>query len=337
MVDDSPVTRRVLKDLLGADPGLEVVHAAAGGVAALKFLAGNRVDVVTLDVNMPGLSGLETLREVVRLHRLPCVMVSSTTQAGARTTLDALAAGAVDFVAKPDADNPAALLETGEQLREKVRGAAGADLSRLLRERPELVQPRFPHPPRRDLVLIGASTGGPIALETVLGCFPADFPAAFVVAQHMPLGFTGELAARLDAQSRLTVREAEDLSPVEPGLVLVVPGGKHSVLEEEGGRRVVRTRPAAVRTPHLPSIDDLFASAARLAPRRTIACLLTGMGTDGAAGMGLLRRAGAVTLAESERSAVIWGMPKKAIMDGVVDVVVSKEQMAEEITHRMLL
>ncbi len=337
VVDDSPVTRRFLSKALEADPELTVVGTAPDGILALDFLRQNRsgVDVVTLDVHMPNLDGLATLGEIVRMYRLPCVMVSSATRAEARVTLEALAAGAVDFFAKPAGEDPVALAEHGDVLRQKVKAAAGADLARLLADRPELLAASFPMSPRRDLVILGASTGGPKALRTILACFPGDFPARFVVAQHMPRGgFTAELARQLGSVCRLPVEEAADGSVLAPGTVLVAPGGYLSELERKAGKLVVRVREERRST--LPSVDALFESAARLEGERTIGVILTGMGSDGTEGMKKLAAARAATLAESRRSSVVFGMPGSAVRAGVVEREVSKEQMAEEILHRML-
>lgn len=335
VVEDSPVTARVLRDILGAAPDLSVLEVARDGIAALEFLKAHQVDVVTLDVNMPNLGGIETLREIVRLHRLPCLMVSSVTTTGARTTLDALAAGAVDFFAKPRSENPTEMIAVGELLREKVRAVAGADVTKLFRMRPELVPQSFRTAPIRDLVVLGASTGGPRTLEVVLACFPSDLPAGFVIAQHLPVGFGAEFAARLDGTTQLTVREGKDFEEIEHGVVLVAPAGKLTTIEKGKTRLRLRVREPAEKPRYSPSVDLLFESAAQVWGAHTIGVVLTGMGDDGARGMEALHDAGAATLAESEASSVVFAMPGAAIARGVVRTVVSKELMAEEILHRM--
>lgn len=337
VVDDSPVFARILADVLDGDPALQVVHRAGDGIEALKWLETGAADVLTLDVQMPRLDGLGTLSEVVRRHRLPCVMVSSTTRDGAATTLEALEKGAVDFFAKPEVDNPAAVLAVAEVLRAKVRAAAQVDMGRLLRGRPELVTPSFLGTPRRDLIALGASTGGPRSLETVLRPFPGDLPLRFVIAQHMPARFTTELARRLDAACRVRVREARDGDRLEPGLALVVPGGLNSRVEGAGDDLVLRFDPGPPAGPFVPSVDRLFSSLAAVGGRRVVACLLTGMGDDGVEGLRKVRERLGATLAESERSSVVFGMPGSAVAAGVVDVVVSKEQMAEEILHKVMV
>lgn len=337
MVEDSPVTARVLRDILSSAPDLEVVEVACDGVAALEILKGGGIDVVTLDVNMPQLDGIETLREVVRLYQLPCLMVSSMTRAGARSTLDALEAGAVDYFPKPRSDNPTELVEVGELLKDKIRCVAACDMERFFGYRPELVRQRFRTPPVRDLVVLGASTGGPRALEEVLSSFPSDLPARMVVGQHLPPGFATEFARRLDACSQLTVREAQDGAVLESGLVLVAAAGFHTEVAREGMTLVTRVRPVEGKQRYSPSVDLLLQSAARVHGPRTVGVVLTGMGDDGAAGMEALHDAGGATLAESERSSIVFAMPGAAIARGVVRTVVSKEMMAEEILHRMMV
>jgi two-component system chemotaxis response regulator CheB len=337
VVEDSPVTARLIADVLGGTPDLEVAHVAVDGMAALEYLKTNPVDVVTLDVNMPRMGGLETLREILRLHRIPCLMVSSATKAGARTTLDALAAGAVDFFAKPQGESPAALAEVADDLRAKVRAVAAVDLERVLRDRPELLRQPVPSSPTRDLVVIGASMGGPRTLEHILSALPADLPARVVIAQHLPEGFAPELASRLNAATPLTVKVAEPYEGLEPGVVYLAPGGKETtVVAGARGLRLDVTTPGTRRR-GLPSVDALFESAARAYAEKTIAVILTGMGEDGAAGMEALHDAGAATLAESRTSAIAEGMPGAAILRGVVRTVVAKDLMAEEILHRMLV
>lgn len=337
VVEDSPVTARLLADVLGGAADLVVAHVATDGIDALEYLKTHPVDVVTLDVNMPRMGGLETLREILRLHRLPCLMVSSATKAGARTTLDALAAGAVDFFAKPQGESPAALAEVAEELRAKVRAAAAVDVSRVFQDRPELLRQGVPANPSRDLVVIGASMGGPRTLEHILAALPADLPARIVIAQHLPPGFAPELARRLNAACPMTVKVAEPYAALAPGVVYLAPGGKETtVVAGARGLRLDVTTPGTIRR-GMPSVDALFESAARAYAERTIAVLLTGMGEDGAAGMQALHDAGAATLAESKASAIACGMPQAAIQRGVVRTVVAKDLMAEEILHRMLV
>ncbi len=338
VVEDSPVTARILADLLSQDCRFEVAPVACDGTIALEYLKQNSVDVLTLDVNMPNLGGLETLREVIRLHRIPCVMVSSATKAGARTTLDSRAAGAVDFFAKPAGDNPAALYEQAQLLRDKVFAASLIDLTKLFADRPELLRQNFVSPPQRDLVLMGSSTGGPRTLETILQCFPSDLPAKIVIAQHLPVGFVSELAARLNAACQVSVRVAKNGSELKPGVVYLAPGGTQTTVVGSAGALFLRvTKPPALPR-STPSVDALFQSVvSHGVAAKTVAVLLTGMGEDGAIGMKALHDAGAVTLAESEASSIVYGMPKAAIDLGVVRTVVSKDLMAEEILHRMMV
>jgi two-component system chemotaxis response regulator CheB len=337
VVEDSPVTANILRDILSRAEDLQVVQIARHGVEALEALKTCSVDVVTLDVNMPHMDGIETLREIVRLYQLPCLMVSSLTRQGARSTLDALQAGAVDFFTKPRSENPTELVGVGALLQDKVRLAARCDMSAFFEGRPELVRQRFRSPPIRDLVVMGASTGGPRALDLVLSSFPSDLPARILVGQHLPPGFSSEFARHLDATSPLTVREAKDETILAPGTVLVAPAGLVTKVERRGTNLITRVMEPVGKERYTPSVDTLLSSAAAVHGSRTIGVVLTGMGDDGAQGMQDLHDAGGATLAESERSSIVFNMPRSAIELGVVRDVVSKEMMAEEILHRMMV
>lgn len=336
VVEDSPVIRQLLVDMIQASPWLRVAHAASDGVEALAYLRNHRVDVVSLDVNMPNLGGLETLREIMRHYRTPCLMVSSKTRAGAKTTLDALAAGAVDFFTKPAQDSPAELAGQREILHEKLWAVANCRLDALSEGIDELSLPRRLRPYPRNLVLIGSSTGGPATLSKILGAFPSDLPASFVIAQHMPTGFTQELAQRLSQNCLLSVREAEGGELCTAGSVLVLPAGKvcRLVADPTGLARIsIHSPKQPLRTS--PSIDGLFQSALRLDPRKLVAVILTGMGEDGCLHLEALADRGARILAESEESSVVFGMPRAAIATGKVHAVVSKSLMAEEILYQL--
>jgi two-component system, chemotaxis family, protein-glutamate methylesterase/glutaminase len=327
VVDDSPFVRRAVERMLARCDGIEVVGVAADGRRGVEQVARLRPDVVILDIVMPRLDGLEAIREIMALQPTPILVLSSQTQPGAEITLQALELGAVDFLSKSEAGGRMDIYDLAPLLRDKVRAIASsrpvpaAELPAPAQERPPVVrEPRIPPtaeapaPPAGgyDLVVIGASTGGPRALTELLGGLPADFPAGILVAQHMPRGFTDTLAQRIDRHSDLTVREARDGDRVEPGVALIGAGGCHLRVEREGGRLVARVQASRGGYLHRPSIDLLFTSAAEVAAGSTIGLILTGMGEDGAAGLAAIRQAGGRTLAESEETAVIYGMPRAA-------------------------
>ncbi len=327
VVDDSAFARRATTRVLAADPGVQVVGEAAGGAEALARIPALRPDVVTLDLDMPGMNGLVVLRALLaRDPALRVVMLSAHTQEGAEATLEALAVGAADFLDK----SRFGLMDLegfGRELRERVqalgagrrrmdeRMSGGAD-ERMNRSRGRPSAPpllRSSAPPAIDLCVLGASTGGPAAIQLVLGQLPADFPAPIAIVQHMPPGFTRPFAVRLDAHCRLKVSEAEDGKRLVPGQVVIAPAGRHLTFTTGLGV-VLSPEPAAAR--HIPSVNVMMLSAARVRPGRVLGVLLTGMGDDGADGMVAIRASGGVTVAESEESCVVYGMPRAAAERG---------------------
>ncbi|MGH7516233.1 MAG: chemotaxis-specific protein-glutamate methyltransferase CheB [Gemmatimonadales bacterium] len=325
VVDDSAFARRATSKVLAADPGVQVVGEAAGGAEALARIPALCPDVVTLDLDMPGMNGLAVLRALLaRDPTLRVVMLSAHTQEGAEATLEALAAGAADFLDK----SRFGLMDLegfGRELRERVKalaagrragGQAGRDTGSVVRAGARR-SPLLACPPARlpalDLCVLGASTGGPAAIQLVLEQLPADFPAPIAIVQHMPPGFTRPFAVRLDAHCRLKVSEAEDGKRLVPGQVVIAPAGRHLTFTPGLGV-VLSTEPAAAR--HIPSVTVMMLSAARVRPGRVLGVLLTGMGDDGADGMVAIRASGGVTVAESEESCVVYGMPRAAAERG---------------------
>ena len=301
VVDDSAFVRQRLARLLGA-AGMEVVGTARDGNEAVARAQALAPDVVTMDVEMPGGGGLEAVRALLRVHPVPVVMVSARTTQGAAVTVEALAAGAVDFVPKPVPGGEAAF---AEELVRKVRAAARAVVGRRAGDAPARPGPR----PRRryGLVVIGCSTGGPQALAQVVPALPADLPAPVLVVQHMPPGFTAALAARLDRAAALRVREAAPRDRLEPGVVLVAAGGHHLVLGPAGRVTWDDGPPEhGVR----PAVDVTLRSVVRVRGGDAAVAILTGMGMDGAAGARLVRQAGGYVVCEAEATAVVWGMPR---------------------------
>ncbi len=334
VVDDSALVRTLMTELLAGDPGIEVVGSAADPFIAREKIKQFAPDVLTLDVEMPRMDGLTFLRNLMRLRPMPVVMVSSLTERGAAVTLDALALGAVDFVAKPRLDIARGLVGYTEELRDKVRQAAQANVARLLTERA---------PPRRAgplgyrstdrLLAIGASAGGTEAIRIVLESMPADAPA-MVIAQHIPAAFSGKFAQRLDRLSRMTVVEAVDGQPLLAGHAYLAPGGRHLRVQRSGARWQCRIGDDDPVRGHRPSVDVLFESLARHAGGNASAALLTGMGDDGARGLLALHQAGAVTMAQDRATSVIWGMPGAAVAMNAAQQVVPLESIADALLSR---
>jgi len=333
VVDDSALIRQLMTELLSADPGIEVV-----GVAADPFIAREKIkqlnpDVLTLDVEMPRMDGLTFLQNLMRLRPMPVVMVSSLTQAGATVTLDALALGAVDFVAKPSIDVARGLAGYATVLQEKVRAAATARVARIA---PRIAQDAaapaaaMSYRTTDRLIAIGASTGGTEAIREVLSAMPADAPA-IVIAQHIPAQFSAPFAERLDRNSRMTVMQATDGQQVMPGHAYVAPGGQHLRVQRNGARWVCRLGDDAPVSGHRPSVDVLFESVATQAGRNATAALLTGMGDDGARGMLTLRNTGGATLVQDQATSVVWGMPGAAVARGAAQEIAPLGEIAQRL------
>lgn len=310
VVDDSVLMRKVLSDRLSAEPDLDVVGQARDGVEALAMLSTLTPDVLTLDLEMPRMDGLACLAKIMDLRPMPVIMVSSWTTEGAGPTLRALELGAVDFVAKPSGEQ-SDLVQVGAELAAKVRLAATIDPSHLVSRRIARTRTARFTSENCELVVIGASTGGPRALQVLLQTFPAPFPAPVVIAQHIPAGFTEALAQRLDALTGLTVKEGSHNETLLPGHAYVCPAGLQSTVRRDGaGLRLECGKiPGQV---YKPCIDILFQSAAEASGRRATGLLLTGMGSDGARGLLAIRKAGGITLAEAEATCVVYGMPRSA-------------------------
>ena len=328
VVDDSAFVRKAVERMLGAVDDIEVVGFAADGEEGLARARELRPDVVTLDVRMPRLGGLETLERLMAEHPVPVLLMSTLTQEGAEVTLRGLELGALDFIDKSSVQ-PMSMLSLADELVAKIRALGGARVRPRPRPVPSssAVVPAAP----AECVVIAASTGGPTALQTVVGGLPAGFPAAVLVVQHIPRGFTRSLAERLDARSSLPVREARDGETVEPGSVLVAPAGIHSRVVRRGGRVEVALEEEPRGALHRPSADVLMASTAEVFGPAAVGVVLTGMGSDGTEGLRAIREKGGLTLAESEETSVIYGMPKAAIEAGVVQRVVPLEKVAGEI------
>ncbi|MGH7631287.1 MAG: chemotaxis-specific protein-glutamate methyltransferase CheB [Gemmatimonadales bacterium] len=339
VVDDSAFARRATTRVLAADPGVRVVGEAASGAEALARIPAARPDVVTLDLEMPKMNGLVVLRALLaRDPGLRVVMLSAHTQEGAEATLEALAAGASDFLDKSryglmDLESFGRdLVQRVRALGESCRKSRGVEEQKSGEARRgsrifgSSAPPLIADARRLDLCVLGASTGGPAAIQRILEQLPADFPAPIAIVQHMPPGFTRPFAARLDAHCRLTVTEAEDGERLAPGRVVIAPAGRHLTVTSSLGV-VLSPEPADAR--HIPSVNVMMLSAARARPGRVLGVLLTGMGDDGADGMVAIRAGGGVTVAESEESCVVYGMPRAAAKRGGVERLLPIHALAE--------
>jgi two-component system chemotaxis response regulator CheB len=339
IVDDSAVARQVLTEILQSDVRIEVIGTASDPYMAREKIKKLNPDVLTLDVEMPRMDGLTFLRHLMRLHPMPVVMISSLTEKGADVTLQALELGAIDFVPKPKVDLANGLENYAREITEKVRGAARARV--VAHERPLvpiavepkltadaiLTQGRRRHFKTTErLVAIGASTGGTEAIKEILIRMPPDSPGT-VIAQHMPETFTASFAARLDALSAMTVCEARDGSQILPGHAYIAPGNRHLLVARDGARYMCRLHDGPPVNRHRPSVDVLFRSMAENVGPNAVGVILTGMGDDGARGMKEMRDAGVATIAQDERTSVVWGMPGASVKSGGVDEVLALEKI----------
>jgi two-component system chemotaxis response regulator CheB len=323
IVDDSAFMRLVVTRHLQRDPKIVVVGGARDGIEALRLIAELRPDVVTLDIEMPFMDGLTTLQRIMDEHPTPVVMLSSSTQQGAQNTITALLRGAVDFVAKPDGETTTEAVM--EELVSKVKVAASAHhVARIpqLHTEPKTSQitrissRASMHDP---LIIIGSSTGGPRALNQVFATLPADLPAAILLVQHMPAGFTQSLAQRLDESYPFCVREAHENDHLERGVALLAPGDYHLRLDEH---LLVRLDRGAMRNHVRPSVDVTMESAVEHYPGPLIGVILTGIGSDGTSGAAKIRNVGGKVIAEHESTSVVYGMPRSVVEAGAADFVV---------------
>lgn len=330
VVDDSATMRQLLTEILNSDPAIEVVGSAADPYIAREKIKLLNPDVLTLDVEMPRMDGLVFLRNLMRLRPMPVVMCSSLTQQGAAVALDALALGAVDFVAKPAVDVVHGMKDAAQEVITKVKMAAHAQVRALVeasalhvaeRHDADVVLPRRSAPTQfattDRIIAIGASTGGTSAIKEVLSRLPADMPG-IVIVQHIPQAFSGPFAARMNASSAINVCEASDRQPILAGHAYIAPGDRHLLVVRDGARYQCRLSDGDLVNRHRPSVDVMFRSVAQSAGRNSVGVMLTGMGRDGAEGMKEMREAGAPTIAQDEKSSVVWGMPGAAWQIGAV-------------------
>ena len=340
VVDDSAYVRKTIKQILSRSPWLEVIGTARDGEEALQLVQELKPDVVTVDLIMPGMDGAEFTRRVMAVHPVPVVIVSIASESSERV-LAALDAGAIDFVQKPTALATEKVLEIAAELVAKVKAAAEAPIARL-RPQPVAVgasPARLSSLPRQsaiDIVVIGISTGGPQALRSLIPRLPADLPVPVAIVLHMPVGYTEMYARRLGEASALAVSEAREGDAVCPGSVLVAPAGHHLTFVRNGdGRAVAHLDLRPLDTPHRPSVDVLFHSAADVFGEHVLGVVMTGMGTDGREGAAWIKAAGGTILTESEESCVVYGMPRSVVEAGLSDASVSLDRMAQAIQERL--
>lgn len=341
VVDDSAVMRAMLKNIIASHPDLQVVDAVPDPLAARESIRELDPDVVTLDVEMPHMDGLDFLERLMRLRPTPVLMVSTLTASGSETAMQALELGAVDVIAKPGSYPGQSVTEYGDILAEKIRVAAKARLHRrtvrpLAGHKGGTIPPMLNNPTltQGKVLVFGASTGGTEALKDVLVQMPADAPG-IVIAQHMPEGFTRSFAMRLDTLCRINVKEAEHGEPILPGHAYIAPGHSHLLVGRHGGKFVCELSQADPVNRHRPSVDVLFHSAATQLGKQAVGVILTGMGKDGALGLKAMHDAGAYTFAQDEASCIVFGMPREAIAQGGVDEIVPLERMTEKILARL--
>jgi len=343
IVDDSALIRSMLTEILQSDPQVEVVGAAIDPYDAREKIKKLNPDVLTLDVEMPKMDGVTFLRNLMRLRPMPVIMISSLTDKGADITLQALEAGAIDFVSKPKIDVAHTFENYSEEILEKVKTAACAKVQATSKKKIAVAKEKYSadkiikkslspsHFKTTDqLIAIGASTGGTEALRDVISQMPASSPG-IVITQHIPVAFSAPFAERLNKNSQMTVCQAADGQQILPGHAYVAPGDRHLLVERSGARFVCRLVDGEPVNRHIPAVDVMFRSVAQNVGANAIAVLLTGMGADGAVGMKEMQAVGSPTIAQDERSSVVWGMPGEAVKLGAADEVLALNKIADRL------
>lgn len=344
VVDDSALVRGLLSEIINRQSDMVCVGAAADPLAARELIRAVNPDVITLDVEMPRMDGIDFLSRLMRLRPMPVVMVSTLTERGAEVTMRALELGAVDFVAKPKVGVADGLQRLADDITDKIRVASHAQVHRLpgsaarAADAAAAAPAATPSPLGRlsteKLIFIGASTGGTEATKAVLTELPADMPG-ILITQHMPPGFTTSYAKRLDSLSRICVKEAVDGERVLPGHAYLAPGGFHLSVERSGANYIARVRDGEAVNRHKPSVEVLFESAARVVGPNALAVMLTGMGADGAQAMRAMHDAGSYNVCQDEASCVVFGMPREAIRLGAAHEVLPLSRIAAALIARL--
>ncbi|WP_397535145.1 chemotaxis response regulator protein-glutamate methylesterase [Roseateles sp.] len=345
VVDDSALVRSILTEIINRQPDMECIGAASDPLMAREMIRNLNPDVITLDVEMPKMDGLDFLSRLMRLRPMPVVMVSTLTERGADVTLKALELGAIDFVAKPKIGVADGIRLLAQDITDKIRIAAKAHIRRAAAPAPSAAAgaPVAAKPvtmasvgrlSTEKIIFIGASTGGTEATKDVLINLPADCPAV-VITQHMPPGFTKSYAARLDGLCKIRVKEAQDGERILPGHGYIAPGGFHLSVERSGANYIARVQDGEPVNRHKPSVEVLFNSAARVVGPNALGIMLTGMGADGARAMKVMKDAGSYNYVQDEASCVVFGMPREAIAAGAADEVLPLSEIASHLIDRL--
>lgn len=337
IVDDSAFMRRILTDILTKDHRIHVVGTARNGEDGLKKVDTLRPDVVTMDIEMPVMDGLEALKKIMDSSPLPVVMVSSLTQEGAESTMKAMSLGAVDFIQKPSGSISLDMEKVDKDIVRKVLIAGEAKVNPTYESTREKV--RVPEDTKEEghLIAIGTSTGGPRALQEVLTSLPGDLPVPLFVVQHMPKGFTKSLASRLNRLSEISVKEAEHMEEVHNGVAYIAPGGYHMEVVKNNQRLLIQLNESSLFMGHRPSVNVMFSSIAKLQGIAITSVIMTGMGADGLEGILAIKEQGrkVFTIAEDERTCVVYGMPKAIIKSGLADEVRKLPEISQSIVESL--
>ncbi len=352
VVDDSAFMRKLISDFLSEDPRIEVIGTARNGQDGIKKLAELKPDVITMDVEMPVLNGLDALKYIMKNHPVPVVMLSSTTNEGANNTLTAIQYGAIDFIAKPSGAISLDLHKIKDDLVNKILSASKVSTKQLINlstdrnltikhdesySKMELEKSSSPivfegKNKMNKLVCIGTSTGGPRALQSVLTKIPANIDAGLLIVQHMPAGFTKSLAVRLNSLCEIKVKEAEDGESVQKGTAYIAPGGYHLKVKQMSKDIIIQLDQTEARNGHRPSVDVMFESVSEVRNYIKVAVIMTGMGSDGSNGLITLKKHGNVrAIAESKETSIVYGMPKAAIETRLIDEIQDVDNIARSI------
>lgn len=351
IVDDSSFMRMAIRSILSKDPAFDIVGTAADGVEGVEKALALKPDIITMDIEMPRMDGISALKQIMAKAPTKVIMVSTLTNEGAKATFEALDAGAIDYIPKNVTDSADAQNIFRQELLHKMKDAVRSRFSRPFGGPASAVRPvaaaAAAPPPRPtsskfsgkkiQYVGIGASTGGPVALQEVLSRIPVNFPYGVMVGIHMPKAFTGPYADRLNAKCSMTIREAVDGDVLKPGLALIAPGGMHTSLVKQGANIVVKVKPTSdyPQYVYIPSVDLMLSSMAEATNGSMLGVILTGMGNDGFKGMQLLKQKGGLTIAQDEATSTIYGMPKACVDGGVADEVLPLGQIGFEISKFM--
>lgn len=341
IVDDSAFMRKIISDILSDSPKIEVVGTAKNGKDALEQIDQLKPDLVTLDVEMPVMDGITALKHIVEDHKIPVVMLSSLTEAGADLTIKALEIGAVDFITKPTSIFKINTDEIKQALVEKIVGASKVSVSKVSYTPRKIIEAKPKRTYERSnklnqIIAIGTSTGGPRALQSVITDIPGDIDAAVLIVQHMPVGFTKSLAERLNSMANIEIKEAEHGDVIQPGCGYLAPGGYQMEVKKRGSDYIILLDDSKVVSGHRPSVDAMLHSIVQQNIKNTIAVIMTGMGSDGTDGLVKLKANGCIKIiAQDEDSCVVYGMPGSAVKSNAVDIIVPLNNISKEIMKAM--